>query len=87
MTYQEIIKESNNLTSDQKQLLSYHLFSTLDKDKRDNILQLFYYNSNFDFPEIELKKQKKERIFGMLKGKIKMSDDFDEPLEEFKDYM
>jgi hypothetical protein len=29
----------------------------------------------------------KERKAGSLKGKIKMSDDFDEPLEEFKDYI
>ena len=28
-----------------------------------------------------------KRPFGILKGKIKMSDDFDEPLEDFKDYM
>jgi len=26
-------------------------------------------------------------IFGCLKGQIQMSDDFDEPLEDFKDYM
>lgn len=26
-------------------------------------------------------------LFGILKGKIWMSPDFDEPLEEFKDYM
>jgi len=25
--------------------------------------------------------------FGCLKGQIKISDDFDEPLEDFKDYM
>jgi hypothetical protein len=31
--------------------------------------------------------EKKERGFGCLKGQIKMSDDFDEPLEDFKDYM
>ena len=29
------------------------------------------------------KKSKKQRIPGFLKGKISMSDDFDEPLEEF----
>ncbi len=28
-----------------------------------------------------------KRPFGILKGKIKMADDFDEPLEDFKDYM
>ena len=26
-------------------------------------------------------------IFGSAKGMIRMSDDFDEPLEQFKDYM
>ena len=25
--------------------------------------------------------------FGCMKGKIKMSDDFDEPLDDFKEYM
>ena len=31
--------------------------------------------------------QQKTPIFGCLKGQIWMSDDFDEPLEDFKDYM
>ena len=29
----------------------------------------------------------KERAFGCLKGQIWMADDFDAPLEDFKDYM
>lgn len=29
----------------------------------------------------------KKRQFGAGKGKVKMSADFDEPLEDFKDYM
>ncbi len=28
-----------------------------------------------------------KRTLGLLKGKMKMSSDFDAPLEEFKDYM
>ena len=32
-------------------------------------------------------KPKKERVFGCSKGKYRMSDDFDAPLEDFKDYM
>lgn len=32
-------------------------------------------------------KPEKRGIFGIWKGKIKMADDFDEPLEEFKEYM
>ena len=31
--------------------------------------------------------KKKPRTFGSLKGKIQMSEDFDTPLEDFKDYM
>ena len=30
---------------------------------------------------------KKERVFGCAKGQFKMAADFDEPLEDFKDYM
>ena len=40
---------------------------------------------------IEKAKRKSQKApipkFGSLKGKIKMSDDFDAPLEDFKDYM
>jgi hypothetical protein len=31
--------------------------------------------------------QKKTLKFGMMKGTFVMHDDFDEPLEDFKDYM
>ncbi len=33
------------------------------------------------------KKPLEKRQFGYAKGFFKMSDDFDEPLEDFKDYM
>lgn len=32
-------------------------------------------------------KKKKTREFGLLKGKITLSEDFDEPLDDFKEYM
>lgn len=51
-----------------------------------------------DFIEYLLEKTKKkkkesepnkkpEKLFGSLKGKISLSKDFDEPLDDFKDYM
>jgi len=45
-----------------------------------------------DFVEFLKKKSKtksklKSREFGFTKGKIKLSDDFDEPLNEFKNYI
>ena len=33
------------------------------------------------------KEAPKERVFGCSKGKYRMADDFDAPLEDFKDYM
>jgi len=36
---------------------------------------------------VPLTGQKRKRRFGSAKGLIKISDDFDEPLEDFKDYM
>lgn len=31
--------------------------------------------------------EKRERRFGSAKGQIKIADDFDEPLEDFRNYM
>jgi prevent-host-death family protein len=36
---------------------------------------------------IGIPKRKKQRRFGTAKGLIKMSEDFDKPLEDFKEYM
>jgi len=37
--------------------------------------------------EQEDKGKKRERTFGLLKGRIHMKDNFDDPIEGFKDYM
>ena len=36
---------------------------------------------------VPVKKAKKQRQFGSAKGLIKIADDFDEPLEDFREYM
>ena len=36
---------------------------------------------------VSAQEPKKDRKAGCLKGQIWMADDFDEPLEDFKDYM
>lgn len=38
-------------------------------------------------PEPEPVERRRNPMFGALKGKMWISPDFDEPLEEFKDYM
>jgi prevent-host-death family protein len=36
---------------------------------------------------VSIKETKKERKFGTARGLIKISDDFDQPLDDFKGYM
>lgn len=36
---------------------------------------------------VAITKPKKERKFGTAKGLIKMSNDFDQPIDDFKEYM
>ena len=38
-------------------------------------------------PEEKPKKRSRAELCGILKGKVWMSDDFNEPLEEMKEYM
>jgi hypothetical protein len=38
-------------------------------------------------PKAAAEPELKERAFGCLKGQIWMADDFDAPLDDFKDYM
>lgn len=44
--------------------------------------------NELDKTVLNFQKEKKKKIFGRMKGFVKhMSDDFNEPLEDFKDYM
>jgi hypothetical protein len=38
-------------------------------------------------PNVVSHEQKKEREFGCAKGQFRMADDFDAPLDDFRDYM
>jgi hypothetical protein len=38
-------------------------------------------------PKATVQEKKKERIFGCVKGDYWMADDFDAPLDDFRDYM
>ena len=38
-------------------------------------------------PHVQESKITRATFLGCMKGKIRMSDDFDEPLEEMRDYM
>ena len=61
-------------------------------NQRLHFLKPSFKTEVYDFIEFLLTKQKKETKiptpqFGCAKGRFKMSSDFDEPLEDMKEYM
>jgi len=99
MTIEQIIKETEKLTDEQKQqLIYYFLISTLDKDKKNDLIQFLFHEDIITIKDIvseniekfgeEFNQIKKEiPVFGVFKGKLQTPDDFNEPLVDFKDYM
>ncbi len=72
MTIQEIIKQTETFSIDQKQQLAYYFFfSILNEDKKQDFMHLFQYGNDFNTS----KKQKKK--IWKSKGKIKLSSGFD----------
>lgn len=59
-------------------------FWSLSTDSQENLLE--YLNTLWQ-QEKEKQKPKKRGGLGTWQGKIKLSDDFNAPLEDFKDYM
>jgi len=60
---------------------------SLRKRSIEYIKQLLEENQEETEAELELIRQQRLRGLGSLKGKIHVADDFDAPLEDFKDYM
>jgi len=86
MSVKTIIEEAKKLSKEEKQQIAYYfLVSTLNEDKRNDLMQLFIHSFNLDIPIFENKK--KYRRFDKYTGKIKISNDFDEPIDDFNDYM
>ncbi len=65
---------------------TYNEFVSLPENKQQEVADLVHKLKKE--AEEEMPKQEEKRTgFGSLKGLIWMSPDFDEPLEDFKDYM
>jgi len=62
----------------------YEQLPEIYKKEADDFISFLY--SKF-VKQDSFRKPLKRNGFGSLKGKIKMTDDFDAPLEEFKEYM
>lgn len=65
----------------------YERINSLPAELKSRVIDFLDF---FIWRNKKLKKKKpisKKRKFGSMKGQIKMSKDFDEPLDDFKDYM
>ena len=92
MTLTETIKQTEQMNKQDFQTLFFHMLQTAKtKYNMTFLLNDLMTGKNsllkYDFENENEKTNRKDRVFGMLKGKIKISDDFDEPLECFNDYM
>ncbi|MDQ6608676.1 MAG: DUF2281 domain-containing protein [Bacteroidota bacterium] len=67
--------------SNEEILKKYSQLNPESKKEVDNMLEQLTTKNNFREDENTVP------LYGLLKGKIKMAPDFDEPLEDFKDYM
>lgn len=73
--------------SDQMILEKYHALPDALKTEVEHYIEFLLEKYAKTSPEKKVPKQKKYRQAGLLAGKIWISDDFDEPLEEMKEYM
>jgi hypothetical protein len=62
----------------------YNKFESLPSNLKKEAMK--YLDKLFSKSTVETKNKLKPK-FGSLKGKIVIHDDFDEPLEDFKEYM
>ena len=60
----------------------YSQFNSLPQHLKDEVMDFI------EFLKLKSKKTKKtnKREFGCLKGKIEMNSDFEQPLDDFKEY-
>ena len=88
MTIQDIIKQTETFTIDQKQQLAYYFFfATISEDKKQDFMHLFHYKNDFDISKFENKTEKQTnsgitnllKYSGILEG-INTSDISEEEL-------
>ena len=97
MTVQETIRQTSQMNRQDFQKLFFYVMQTANtKYKEFNFFDDFMiekkYLQKYDFEKQENKlllikqKDKQTRKLGLLKGKIKIMPDFDEPLDCFNNY-
>lgn len=84
----KLLEKIETLSNDYQQLVLEFVEFLHNKQKQNQIIQaksVDIYSSQQK--ENQLDKPTKRGGYGILKGKIWMSDDFDEPLEDLAEYM
>lgn len=59
----------------------------VEKVQEEMLPELIDFIGYLNFKSARALREKPKRQLGTLEGKIKIADDFDEPLEDFKEYM
>jgi len=59
---------------------------SLPENLRHEVLRYIFFLKT-KYVNVSDQTVEKKRVFGRAKGRYEMSDDFDEPIDEFKDYM
>jgi hypothetical protein len=72
--------------SDQYFLTLYRQLPQSSKEAVGSFMEFLLYKKEFQ-PQKPDSAHTTRNAYGSLKGKVWMAPDFDEPLEEFKDYM
>jgi len=57
------------------------------KEEAKNFIEYLVEKTKKNKTESQPNQKINKRVFGCLKGKIQLSDDFDAPIDDFKDYM
>ena len=60
-------------------------FEALPPEKQAEVVDFIHFLQSRQTRQIQA--QKRQRPFGILRGEVWMSDDFDAPLEDFSAYM
>lgn len=55
--------------------------------EKTDVIVTFLQETSSQNPTVADLAKKNEIVFGSLKGKVSLPDDFDEPLDDLKDYM
>jgi len=68
----------------QEQFILSQLYTLPENLKSEVVRFILFLKSENEQKSINTEKQ---RVFGRSKGRYKMADDFDDPLDDFKEYM